>query len=303
MPALPATLERRRARRDVFAAIREHDILLHHPYDSFAPGACASCSRRPRDPDVLAIKMTLYRVGAQLAGRRGAAGGRRATASRWPSSCELKARFDEESNIEWARALEREGVHVVYGLLGLEDALQDRAGGAPRGRRHPPLRAPRHRQLQRRHRPALHRPRPVHLRRGDRRRRHRPLQLPHRLLERRRATATLPRRPADHARAASRSSSAARSSTPRAGRGGHLIFKMNALVDQQHDPRCSTRPRRRACRSTCWCAASAACGPACPGVSENITRHQHRRPLPRAQPHLLLRQRRRADGATSAAPT
>ena len=242
---------------DIYAHIQSRDVFLFHPYDSFTP-VLDFIRRSSEDPGVIAIKQTLYRVGnaspivkALIEARRS---GKQVTAV-----VELKARFDEERNITWAEEMEKAGVNVVYGLVG----MKIHAKLCLVVRREPegfPLRAHRHRKLQPLHRQDVHRHGADHRQPEHLRGRHRSLQCHDRIRPPRaiQGNCSSPRCPC----AAPLLDMIQRETALHQQNGnGEIIFKCNQLVDKHVIRACTGLPWR-ACASGSRCAASAACAPA-----------------------------------------
>ena len=178
-PFSPRELRLTAKSQDLFEELRRHDVLLHHPFDSY-DAVVSFIEAAAQDSRVLSIKQTLYRTNEHsliVPALISAAEKKEVTAV-----VELKARFDEDTNIRWARDLEDAGVQVFHGLVGLKTHCKlSLLVRRDLGRRDPPLRPPGNRELQREHGADLHRPEPAYRRSGNYRRGTRCFQFSHRL--------------------------------------------------------------------------------------------------------------------------
>ena len=235
---------------------------LHHPYESFAASVQRFIEQAAEDPDVLTIKQTLYRTSGDSPIVRAlieaAEQGKQVVVL-----VEIKARFDERANIVWARALERAGAHVAYGLVGPQDALQGGAGRPARGPRAAPLRPHRDRQLQpqdgARSTPTSACSRADPELGAD-------VTDLFNLLTGALAPGHVPQaaRGADHAALGHRSTSSSDEIERQRRHGdGRIVIKCNAIVDPSVDRRAVPGEPGRRARSTSSCAACARCGRAC----------------------------------------
>ena len=301
-PWVPVTQPRLARAKDagrLFDEIRRGDLLVHQPYESFRTSFEAFAAAAADDPDVIAMKTAVYRTSDDSALVSAlidcAEDGKQ-------SVClvELKARFDERRNIEWSRELEQAGVHVVHGFPDMKIhakmtlVVRREAGGL---RRYVHIGTGNyHAATARLYEDVGH----LHGRRGDRSGRRRRLQLRHRL----RPAAALPQA----ARRAVRDAHAAGRGDPRRRRG-------RPAGETGADPPEAQQPRRPDVIDELYAASAAGakveiCAraicmlrPGVEGLSENIHVRSILGPLPRAQPHLLVRGGRQRRRSTSAAPT